>query len=150
MGKTKLTAKQDKFVKAYLLNGGNATQAAIDAGYKADNAAVIGCENLIKPNIKAEIEKHQEVANEKFSISVEWRLKALQNIHDAGVTQYMDGNEKLRYENLAASNSAIKTMNEMLGTTEGDEEDKGKPIPIHFEIAQPISEVKITIGEGGK
>ena len=49
--KDKLTAKQDAFVKAYLLNGGNATQAAIDAGYKEANAAVIGCENLIKPNI---------------------------------------------------------------------------------------------------
>ena len=60
MDKAKLTTKQDKFVKAYLLNGGNATQAAIDAGYKADNAAVVGCENLTKPAIKAAFSKSKE------------------------------------------------------------------------------------------
>ena len=34
----KLTHKQDSFVKAYLLNGGNATQAAITAGYSEKTA----------------------------------------------------------------------------------------------------------------
>lgn len=35
----------------------NATQAAIRAGYKVDNAYAIGAENLTKPNIAEEIEK---------------------------------------------------------------------------------------------
>lgn len=38
----KLSLKQDAFVKAYLLNGGNATQAAISAGYSKRTAKVIG------------------------------------------------------------------------------------------------------------
>ena len=33
----------------------NGTQAAIRAGYSENTAAVIACENLIKPNIQAEL-----------------------------------------------------------------------------------------------
>lgn len=52
----KLTKKQKRFVEEYLIDL-NATQAAIRAGYSVDTAAVIGCENLIKPNIQQEIAK---------------------------------------------------------------------------------------------
>ena len=38
----------------------NATQAAIRAGHSKKTAAVIGTENLIKPNIKTEISRLQE------------------------------------------------------------------------------------------
>jgi phage terminase small subunit len=53
----KLTAKQRAFIDFYFLTGMNATQAAIKAGYSEDSAAVIGHENLRKPNIKEEIER---------------------------------------------------------------------------------------------
>ena len=52
----KLTAKQKKFVEEYLIDL-NATQAAIRAGYSTESAKEIGCENLTKPNVKAEIDK---------------------------------------------------------------------------------------------
>lgn len=44
----KLTAKQQKFVDAY---SGNATEAAIAAGYNKNTARVMGSENLTKPDI---------------------------------------------------------------------------------------------------
>ena len=66
MTKSKLTVKQDKFVKAYLLNGGNATQAAISAGYSEKTAQEIGSENLNKPAIKKHLEKHQDELSRKF------------------------------------------------------------------------------------
>lgn len=47
----KLTAKQQRFCDEYLVDA-NATAAAIRAGYSAKTAAVIGAENLKKPNIK--------------------------------------------------------------------------------------------------
>ncbi|MDI6667064.1 terminase small subunit [Leuconostoc falkenbergense] len=52
----KLTPKQKKFADEYIKTG-NATQSAIAAGYSKRTAAVIATENLIKPNIKAYIEK---------------------------------------------------------------------------------------------
>lgn len=52
----KLTQKQKRFVDEYLISG-NATQAAIKAGYSEKTATVTGAENLRKPNIKKAIDK---------------------------------------------------------------------------------------------
>lgn len=53
------TLKQTKFVKEYIENGGNATQAAQET-YQPKNmhtAAVIGSENLRKPDIRQLIDQ---------------------------------------------------------------------------------------------
>ena len=52
----KMTAKQMRFCDEYLIDL-NATQAAIRAGYSRKTARAIGCENLMKPDIKEYIEK---------------------------------------------------------------------------------------------
>lgn len=52
-----LTVKQRKFADEYIKTG-NATQAAIKAGYKEKTARFIGAENLTKPNVKAYIDAH--------------------------------------------------------------------------------------------
>ena len=54
----KLTTRQRRFVEAY---DGNATQAAIAAGYSEKTAEVIGHENLRKPKILAEIKAREVV-----------------------------------------------------------------------------------------
>ena len=51
-----LTLKERLFVLEYQANGGNATQAAIAAGYSAKCAAVQGSQNLRKPKIRAFLE----------------------------------------------------------------------------------------------
>ena len=53
-----LTAKQQRFVDAYT---GNATQAAIAAGYSEKTAPFIGAENLKKPKIIAELKSRETV-----------------------------------------------------------------------------------------
>ena len=56
----KLTVKQQKFVEAYINNGGNGTQAVWDAGYDCNNSnssRVQASENLNKPNIILAIEQ---------------------------------------------------------------------------------------------
>ena len=107
----KLTSKQDAFVKAYLLNGGNATQAAIDAGYKADNAAVVGCENLTKPNIKKVIEEHQKQVNKSFIWSKEKKLELIQEVAE----NCMEKDAESKMNNPQAFMSAIKEHNLMQG-----------------------------------
>ncbi|MCL1999684.1 MAG: terminase small subunit [Turicibacter sp.] len=63
----KLTAKQQKFVHEYLVDL-NATQAAIRAGYKEKNSAVIGAQNLKKLNIKTAIDAElQRMRDEKIA-----------------------------------------------------------------------------------
>ena len=61
----KLTQKQQRFVDEYIISG-NATQAAIRAGYSKKTARFVGAENLTKPNIKDELEKRNaEIKSQK-------------------------------------------------------------------------------------
>lgn len=55
----RLTEKQQRFADEYIICL-NATQAAIKAGYAKRSAQQIGAENLLKPVIKAYIDKRLE------------------------------------------------------------------------------------------
>lgn len=62
----KLTLKQKKFADEYLISG-NATDAAIKAGYAKRSARSIGQENLTKPDIKNYIaERRKEIESHKI------------------------------------------------------------------------------------
>lgn len=56
-----LTPKQKAFADEYIKNGGNASDAAIKAGYAEKNARVIGNQNLTKLNISDYIAKKQSL-----------------------------------------------------------------------------------------
>lgn len=73
-----LTARQTNFAHAYLQCGGNATAAALKAGYSATSAAKRGCENLKHPEIMAIIDAQREAildSTEAFDVVAE--LKSL-------------------------------------------------------------------------
>lgn len=71
-----LTPKQQRFVEEYLIDL-NATQAAIRAGYSEKTAAVIGAENLIKPNIAKAIQEAQESLSNKTQLTVDMVVNGL-------------------------------------------------------------------------
>ena len=56
-----LTMKMQAFVEAYC---GNATEAALKAGYSPRTAAFIGAENLKKPQIKEAIAEREKISSE--------------------------------------------------------------------------------------
>lgn len=63
----KLTIKQKKFADEYIIRG-NATEAAIAAGYSPKTAHQIGHANLDKPHIKAYIqERLDQIQSEKIA-----------------------------------------------------------------------------------
>ena len=63
----KLTVKQRRFADEYIICG-NATGAAIKAGYSKKTASVMASENLTKPNIKKYIDERLEaIQNEKIA-----------------------------------------------------------------------------------
>lgn len=109
--KLKLTTKQDKFVKAYLLNGGNATQAAISAGYSETSARFVGAENLTKPNIKEYLLISQKKSDEHFAWSKSEKLKVLENI--MSIATKADPEKGMI--NMAAATAALKEHNLMQG-----------------------------------
>lgn len=63
----KLTLKQQKFADEFLISG-NATKAAIKAGYSKKTAGSMGGENLKKPEINSYIEKRRkEIESNKIA-----------------------------------------------------------------------------------
>lgn len=80
----KLTEKQKRFADEYIISG-NATQSAIKAGYSKKTAAVIGTENLIKPNIKNYIDERLEELKSERTADAQEVLEYL--------TSVMRGNE---------------------------------------------------------
>lgn len=81
----KLSAKQEAFIREYLLDL-NATQAAIRAGYSAHTAASVGAENLRKPQIVRRVNEAKGLRSEKTNINAEWLLKRLTSEAEADIT----------------------------------------------------------------
>lgn len=75
----KLTIKQRKFADEYIICG-NATQAAIKAGYSKKTAYQIGSANLQKQPIKTYIEKRLKEINDKKTMSLEEAIRVTSSI----------------------------------------------------------------------
>lgn len=82
-GKGGLTLKQRMFCREYLVQKGNATQAVIAAGYKANNANIEGSRLLGEPKIRAEIARLQALNAREVDISPARVLRRLDAISQA-------------------------------------------------------------------
>lgn len=80
----KLTEKQKRFADEYIISG-NATQAAIKAGYSKKTARFVAAENLTKPNIKNYIDERLEELKSERTADAQEVLEYL--------TSVMRGNE---------------------------------------------------------
>jgi len=74
--KKKLTDKQQRFVKEYLVDL-NATQAAIRAGYKEKRAYQIGHENLRKPEIEVAVQDEMNKRSERTEVTQDFVLNGI-------------------------------------------------------------------------
>lgn len=82
----KLTEKQKRFAD-YYIESGNATQAAINAGYAKRSAQQMGAENLSKPVIKSYIdERLEQIASERI-MSAQEAVELLSSIARAEITE---------------------------------------------------------------
>lgn len=126
---SKLTDKQEAFVREYLIDF-NATQAAIRAGYKAQSARLIGCENLMKPAIRERIETAKKQLAKDCGITREMLLLRQMEVLDIStgrksvqVTEKLktfDGGEFLQDSeqtivDLKAANTALNQLSKMVG-----------------------------------
>lgn len=74
-----LTAKQRRFVSEYLIDG-NATQAAVRAGYSSGTAGSIGHENLTKPEIASAIAEAQAAQIQAAGITAQRVIEELATV----------------------------------------------------------------------
>ncbi|PVY82555.1 terminase small subunit [Convivina intestini] len=120
----KLTAKQKKFADNYI-ELGNATQAAIKAGYRERSARSVGNENLTKPDIKAYIDERMAVIDSKRTMSAKEAVELLTSIargevKETVVVAAIDGVHEVQKE--ADLKTRISATREILKRYPGSDE----------------------------
>lgn len=103
----KLTVKQKKFADEYIISG-NATDAAVKAGYSKKTAAVIGTENLIKPNIKSYIDLRLKDLEDKAIAKQDEILKYLTSIMRGEQTEQTLKGEGEGYQSIVSIEVSAK------------------------------------------
>lgn len=122
----KLTIKQQRFVSEYLRLG-NATKAAIAAGYSEKTANRIATENLSKPVIARAIERAQQRRNDRLELEEDFELKKAieimemcmepKHVYSFATGEPMkdgDGNYVMQFDSKGA-NTALQTIAKLRG-----------------------------------
>lgn len=117
----KLTDRQERFCIEYVLNKGNATEAAKRAGYSDSSEDVLanaGWQNLRNPQIIARIAELREQAGVKTGANVEWLCSLLVSTIERA---YEDRDSK----GVAANSSVLMKL---MGWEEGRGVDRGNEV----------------------
>lgn len=104
----KLTPKQKAFADNYIISG-NATEAAIKAGYSKKSARFMGAENLTKPNISEYIQNRTAPAEQKRIATGDEVMQFF--------TRVMNGEEKDAFGLDASLDTKIKAAVELAKRT---------------------------------
>lgn len=82
----KLTVKQQRFADEYIISG-NATQAALKAGYSKKTSKQMGAENLSKPYLVAYIDAQLKKLHDEKVDSQEQIMEFLSSVRRGEVTE---------------------------------------------------------------
>ncbi|MTI13249.1 terminase small subunit [Sansalvadorimonas verongulae] len=136
-----LNARQRRFVKEFMANGGNATQAAISSGYSSRSAYSQADRLMRNDEVLSELEEHRQELEKGLDMTIEKRLRYLKSVADKGLEPIVVG-DTVRPPNLSAVVSAVAEMNRMLGT--GRDEQEATPMTVVFNVRDPV-----VVPEGG-
>lgn len=135
--------KYDAFCMAYHSNGNVGSEAAIKAGYSAKTARQQAAKLLTIPYIAEKIEILQQEVKKEYIITVEQRLKWLEDIVKEAMTPYIDANDNKRPLALSDARGAIAEMNKMLGTTNSNDEESPS-YEVTFSVNPAKKEIQVT------
>ena len=88
--------RRAKFIEAYFTNGGNATDAAIQAGYSPKSAAVTASQLLKEPKVSAEVEKRRTEIVAKLELSTERTIKEVSRLAFCDPRKLVDEKGRLK------------------------------------------------------
>lgn len=134
-----LNDKQLRFCEEYVIDL-NATQAAIRSGYSVDTAAVIGCENLRKPNIQEKIFELQKAISDRNGNLAQRVIDELVKVGFSNIQDYIDNDnaitdlKEIPIEKAAAVSSVKKST-----TTFGEPGNEGTKEVVEFKLWDKIT-----------
>lgn len=114
-----MTPKQERFIAEYLVDG-NATQAAIRAGYSAKTAYSIGEENLRKPEIASAVRAAHDQLLAKTGITAERVLQEMGRLAFSDVSRLFrqDGSLKALSELTPEDSACIASFEVIIKNAE--------------------------------
>ncbi|MFJ6963503.1 MAG: terminase small subunit [Limosilactobacillus fermentum] len=118
----RLTQKQQRFVDEYIISG-NATQAAIKAGYSKKTAKQMGTENLAKPIIKAELDRRNAEIQSAKTMDMQEVMERLAAMGRGETTEETVTNKGEVIETATRNADKLKAM-ELIGKRFGAWTDK--------------------------
>ncbi|UJP16529.1 terminase small subunit [Limosilactobacillus fermentum] len=114
--------KQQRFVDEYIISG-NATQAAIKAGYSKKTAKQMGTENLAKPIIKAELDRRNAEIQSAKTMDMQEVMERLAAMGRGETTEETVTNKGEVIETATRNADKLKAM-ELIGKRFGAWTDK--------------------------
>ncbi len=132
-----LTAKQEAFAQAVSLNMGDKVAAYKTAGYSLKMSASSICVESDRlynsPKISPRIKELELAAKDKlverFTVSLEERLKRLDDLYHMGVEEVVNERGVKSYQNLSVAKQSLEVLNTMLGISE-----KGTVKPVKVQV----------------
>lgn len=100
------------FALEYLSNGGDATEAAIKAGYSAKTARVAGSRLLHDARVQSYMKKHVEKTEQAAGATFEWKVKTLMDVVDKCMKGEEDKDRLFKSQGVI---NAIAELNKMMG-----------------------------------
>lgn len=114
---TKTTLKQEKFVEGVVQHG-NATKAALEAGYAPKSAKAIGYENLTKPYLREHIERRKAEAMASAHVHTDIIVGSLVDIAMASIDDVLDTKGRFDLKK-ARANGSIHAVRRITPTQHG-------------------------------
>lgn len=138
----KLNRKQEAFCVAYFKTG-NATKAAITAGYKKKNAAVVASQNLKKVNIIARMAELNGKVEKAAVMDVQERKERLSEIARARLTDYMQLGADGSWVDIGQETPNGAAIQEIHSRTEYDEEGNHPTIYTSVKLHDPMKAIDL-------
>jgi len=138
---TRLTVKQEKFCVNYFTCG-NATEAAVKAGYSPKTAHSIATENLQKPAISERLKELQEKVASAKIMSVTERKEVLSEIARGRLKDFCECGEDGVWFNIGQETLKSAALKSVTSKTIVGKEGADDALFIHAELHNPIEAIK--------
>ena len=140
--KPRLTQKQETFCLKYF-ELGNATEAALIAGYKPKTARFIASENLTKPNIQVRIQELRQKVEDASVMDVRERQQRLTEIARAKLTDFMELGLDGSWVNIGQETPQGGAIQEIHSRTEYDKDGANLTVYTSVKLHDPMKAIDL-------
>jgi len=140
--RTRLRQRQEDFCVKYF-ECGNATEAAIHAGYSLRGVRVQACRMLTRTNIQARLAELRQKKESAAIMSVQERQERLSEIARANLTNFMELGADGSWVNLGPETPKTAAIQEIRSRTEYDKDGSKPTVHTSVKLHNPLQAIDL-------